>query len=66
MRSNLQLVGVTCLFIASKYEEIYAPQVTLRVHSVGISCVSGSLRAIKTADGNSVTCQQNQLSPYNM
>lgn len=26
-RSNLQLVGVTCLLIASKYEEIYAPQV---------------------------------------
>lgn len=27
VRSNLQLVGITCLLIASKYEEIYAPQV---------------------------------------
>ena len=26
-RSQLQLVGVTCLFLASKYEEIYAPTV---------------------------------------
>lgn len=26
-RGNLQLVGVTCLLIACKYEEIYAPQV---------------------------------------
>ena len=27
MRSRLQLVGVTCLLVAAKYEEIYAPQV---------------------------------------
>ena len=26
-RSQLQLVGVTCMFLASKYEEIYAPTV---------------------------------------
>lgn len=26
-RSRLQLVGVACLLIAAKYEEIYAPQV---------------------------------------
>jgi hypothetical protein len=26
-RSNLQLVGVTAMLIASKYEEIYAPEV---------------------------------------
>lgn len=26
-RTQLQLVGVTCMLIASKYEEIYAPQV---------------------------------------
>ena len=26
-RNKLQLVGVTCMFIASKFEEIYAPQV---------------------------------------
>jgi len=26
-KSQLQLVGVTCMFLASKYEEIYAPQV---------------------------------------
>lgn len=26
-RSRLQLVGVTCMLVASKYEEIYAPQV---------------------------------------
>jgi cyclin A len=26
-RAQLQLVGVTCMLIASKYEEIYAPQV---------------------------------------
>jgi cyclin B len=26
-RSKLQLVGVTCMLIASKYEEIYAPEV---------------------------------------
>ena len=28
-RTDLQLVGVTALFIASKYEEIYAPDLTL-------------------------------------
>ena len=27
VRSKLQLVGVTCMLLASKYEEIYAPQV---------------------------------------
>jgi hypothetical protein len=27
-RSNLQLVGVTAMLIASKYEEIYAPGIT--------------------------------------
>ena len=26
-RTKLQLLGVTCMLIASKYEEIYAPQV---------------------------------------
>jgi cyclin-A len=26
-RDRLQLVGVTCLLLAAKYEEIYAPQV---------------------------------------
>jgi hypothetical protein len=26
-RKKLQLVGVTAMFIASKYEEIYAPEV---------------------------------------
>lgn len=26
-RNSLQLVGVTAMFIASKYEEIYAPEV---------------------------------------
>ncbi len=26
-RNNLQLVGVTCMFIASKYEDIYPPPV---------------------------------------
>ncbi len=26
-RNLLQLVGVTCLLLAAKYEEIYAPQV---------------------------------------
>lgn len=26
-RSNLQLVGITCMWIASKYEEIYPPNV---------------------------------------
>jgi cyclin B len=25
-RKKLQLVGVACMFIASKYEEIYAPE----------------------------------------
>jgi Cyclin, N-terminal domain len=28
-RNLLQLVGVTCLLLAAKYEEIYAPQVGL-------------------------------------
>ena len=27
LRGRLQLVGVTCMLIASKYEEIFAPQV---------------------------------------
>ena len=27
MRSRLQLVGVTCLLLAAKYEEIYAPNI---------------------------------------
>lgn len=27
-RSSLQLVGVTCMLIAAKFEEIYAPQVS--------------------------------------
>ena len=30
-RNTLQLVGVTAMLIASKYEEIYAPEVTLSV-----------------------------------
>lgn len=31
-RNKLQLVGVTCMFIASKFEEIYAPQVQHRTY----------------------------------
>jgi len=31
-RSQLQLVGVTCLLIASKYEDIYAPEIKDIVH----------------------------------
>lgn len=31
-RSSLQLVGVTCLLIASKYEDIYAPEIKDVVH----------------------------------
>ena len=38
-RNQLQLVGVTCMLLASKYEEIYAPQVSacippLSVHAL--------------------------------
>ena len=29
-RNQLQLVGVTCMLLASKYEEIYAPQASTR------------------------------------
>ena len=29
-RARLQLVGVTCMLLAAKYEEIYAPQVPAR------------------------------------
>jgi Cyclin, N-terminal domain len=34
-RNRLQLVGVTCLLLASKYEEIYAPQVSILLPLVG-------------------------------
>ena len=27
-KEQLQLVGVTCMFIASKYEEMYAPEIS--------------------------------------
>jgi cyclin B len=29
-RDRLQLVGVTCMLIAAKYQEIYAPEVNVR------------------------------------
>ena len=29
-RARLQLVGITCMLLAAKYEEIYAPQVPTR------------------------------------
>ena len=32
LRSQLQLVGVTCLLIAAKYEDIYAPEIKDIVH----------------------------------
>ena len=37
-RSQLQLVGVACLLIAAKYEEIYAPQVLPLLSSASQQC----------------------------
>jgi len=31
-RDKLQLVGVTCMLLASKYQEIYAPEVDVCIH----------------------------------
>ena len=31
-RNHLQLIGVTCMLLSSKYEEIYSPQVWLALH----------------------------------
>jgi cyclin-A len=39
-RSKLQLLGVTCMLVAAKYEEIYAPQVVLPgICSTNMMCV---------------------------
>ena len=35
-RNQLQLVGVTCMLLASKYEEIYAPQVSARIPPLSV------------------------------
>lgn len=53
-RNLLQLVGVTCLLLAAKYEEIYAPQVGMLgalIYSVvvllqSIASISSSLTAV--------------------
>ncbi len=41
-RSRLQLVGVTCLLLAAKYEEIYAPQVGAIWDLLPIVCSTAS------------------------
>ena len=33
-RNSLQLVGITCVLVAAKYEEIYAPSVHPWLHCV--------------------------------
>ena len=40
-RARLQLVGVTCMLLAAKYEEIYAPQVPARAPAAAclLQCV---------------------------
>ena len=49
-RSQLQLVGVTCMFLASKYEEIYAPTVRpqppLPAHILSLMASSSSACAV--------------------
>ena len=42
-RSQLQLVGVTCMFLASKYEEIYAPTVGPSHDSLSRCCLRAGL-----------------------
>ena len=50
LRGTLQLVGVSCMLIASKYEEIFAPQVedfvyiTDNTYTAEEVCSSGSNR----------------------
>lgn len=51
-RNQLQLVGVTCMLLASKYEEIYAPTVGFHVlhtssdHTIPFALPSPSLQAV--------------------
>ena len=45
-RNQLQLVGVSCMLLASKYEEIYSPQVRPS-HSASACTISGPIIALK-------------------
>ena len=44
-RSRLQLVGVTCMLVASKYEEIYAPQVRAGICSPALTAAVAAANA---------------------
>ena len=44
-KSNLQLIGVTAMFLASKIEDIYAPDISDLVYITDDSCSSTMIRS---------------------
>lgn len=61
-RSRLQLVGVTCMLVASKYEEIYAPQVGRGPATGGVlgrDCAAAAVRQACSIKSLAVAAQSN-------
>ena len=51
MRSRLQLVGVVCLLLAAKYEEIYAPNIEEFCYITDNTYSRGDVRSCHSSEG---------------
>lgn len=66
MRDKLQLVGIAAMFIASKYEETFAPESRSLVEStapLGLAVMSRATRAVCVSPGDGCGNPQRLLSP---
>ena len=64
LRGRLQLVGVTCMLIASKYEEIFAPQVEDFVYITDSTYSAAEVLQMEVTILNALSFNLTAVTPY--
>jgi cyclin A len=64
LRGRLQLVGVTCMLIASKYEEIFAPQVEDFVYITDSTYTSAEVLHMEVTVLNALRFNLTAVTPH--